>query len=263
MNWSRKDLPMGDNFTLACPGVPTLGGSEVRFSVAEPLKLFKMPGLEWPLEGVTCGEIIPSQPRTQWGLSTTGARYDSYSGLRLGSSSTNLTLGARSTYTSADAPLGPVERQRVGVAALTLGGRVRFKYWNDHDYWWWPMGDGGDHGDTSGFQFTYNLAPHSLTTHGWLFEDFSLTLRLASGVPDLRSPAPMGDGQVYSEVRFKEVNRGDLDLSTTLSRRAERLDVGILVNSDAIRRATQDRAIPEFPQTGNFDVMLYLRLSHY
>jgi hypothetical protein len=40
----------------------------------------------------------------------------------------------------------------------------------------------------------------------------------------------------------REVNRGDL-IQHHLSRRAERLDVGILVNSDAICHATQDRAI--------------------
>jgi hypothetical protein len=78
----------------------------------------------------------------------------------------------------------------------------------------------------------------------------------------------MGDGQVYSEVAFSEINRGDLDLSTTLvNRHATHLTVGLTVNTDAVRHAVQDRAvhhtlgIPEFPQTGSAEVMLYLRLS--
>lgn len=262
---------MGDKFQFirACPTVPVIRGSEVRFSIEEPRRMLTLS--HWPLAYVSCGEITPSSSlRTQWGVPTNGARYDSYSGLRLGSDRWNLTLGARSTHTSSDGRLAPVERQRVGVAALTLGGRVRFKYWNDHAFWWWPMGDGGDQGDTAGLQFAYNLAPHDLSLRGWAFEDVQLTLRLATGIPNRNSAQPMGDGYVYSEVRFGDVNRGDVELSTTLSDKgARRLEVGILVNSDAVRHATQDRAvhhtlgIPEFPQTGRFEAMMFMRLINW
>jgi len=132
------------------------------------------------------------------------------------------------------------------------------------------MGDGGDQADTAGWQVSYNLAPHNLSTHGWQFEDLNLTFRLATGIPNRNSGVPMGDGLVYSEVRFSEVNRGDVDLSSTLTNRlGQRLEVGILVNSDAVRHATQDRlihhnlGIPEFPQTGRFEVMMYLRLTNW
>ena len=79
----------------------------------------------------------------------------------------------------------------------------------------------------------------------------------------------MGDGYVYSEVRFNEINRGDVDLSTSLSKKAQRLEIGITINSDQIRHATQDRAIhhslgiPEFPRTGRFEVMTYMRLINW
>jgi len=267
---------MGDTFMLACPTVPAVRGSEVRFSVDEPRRVIK-PGT-WPLhflrsaplQLLSCGEITPSQERTQWGVNTSGARYDSYSGVQIGSDRNNLTLGRRTTYVSGDGRLGPVERQGVGVAAVTLGGRVRFKYWNDHRFWWWPMGDGGDQGDTAGWQISYNLAPHSLSTRGWQFEDVNLSFRLATGIPNRSSARPMGDGQVYSEVSFSEINRGDIDLSTSLSNKGgQRLDVGIVVNSDRFRHATQDRlihhnlGIPEFPQTGRLEVMMYMRLINW
>ena len=257
------------SFMLACPTVPVIRGSEVRFSIDEPLRVVQP--LDWPLAYVSCGEITPPQPlRTQWGVSSGGPRYDSYTGFRLGNADNNLTLGARSTHSNGDSRLHDVEHQRVGVAALTLGGRVRFKYWNDHAFWWWPMGDGGDQGDTAGLHFAYNLRPHSLMTQGWTFESISLTLRLATGIPNRASGKPMGDGKVYSEVRFDEINRGDVEIGTTLSNtRAQTLDIGILVNSDHVRHATQDRmihhslGIPEFPRTGRLEVMMYLRLMNW
>lgn len=258
-----------DSFMLACPTVPVIRGSEVRFSIEEPLRVVQP--MDWPLAYVSCGEIAPPQVlRTQWGISTAGPRYDSYTGFRLGNARTNLTLGARKTYANADSPISPVEQQRVGVAALTLGGRVRFKYWNDHRFWWWPMGDGGDQGDTAGLQFAYNLRPHELLTRGWTFENVSLTLRLATGIPNRSSAKPMGDGAVYSEVRFSDVSRGDLELRTELkSARAQRLEIGILVNSGQIRHVTQNKgvhdflAIPQVPANDRVDVMMYLRLTNW
>jgi hypothetical protein len=252
---------------LACPSVPTLGDSEVRFSIPTA-KLF--PIFRWPLTYVSCGEITPPQLRLQWGIPTQGARYDSFGGLRFGTARTHLTLGARTTYASADSPLAAVEQQRVGVASLTLGGRVNFKYWNDHAFWWWPMGDGGDQGDTAGLQFSYNLGSRSVPAPEWTFQDFSLTLRLATGIPDRSSVKPLRDGLVYSEVHFPQIDRGDINLNTTLTRRPQqRLDVGITVNSGAVRYATQSRAvhhtlgIPEFPRTEHFGVMFYLRLTNW
>src|SRR5262245_64176675 len=115
---------MGDDtFMLACPTVPAVRGSEVRFSVNEPKRVIT-PGT-WPLHFLrraplaflSCGELTPPQERTQWGVNTSGARYDSYSGLQIGSDQNNLTLGRRTTYASGDSRLGPVERQRVGVAS--------------------------------------------------------------------------------------------------------------------------------------------------
>jgi hypothetical protein len=252
---------------FGCPTVPVIRGSEVRFSIdtykARPL-------LQWPLTYESCGEIIPVQNRLQWGNPTSGARYDSYSGLRIGSKNNNFTLGFRSTDASSEGQIAPVERQRVGVASLTLRGMVQFKYWNDHSFWWWPMGDGGDQGDTAGFQFNYNLGRHELSAGDWFFKDLSLTLRLATGIPDRSSAQPMGDGQVYTKVRFSDINRGDIDLSTRLTnRKAMNLTLGITVNADAVRHATQDRlihhslGIPQFPQTGKIESMFYVRLTNW
>jgi hypothetical protein len=257
---------MGD-YVFGCPTVPVIRGSEVRFSV-EDRKV--IPIFDWPLTYESCGEAIPVQPRVQWGEPTSGARNDSYNGIRIGSRKNNLTLGFRSTDASSDGRLSLVERQRVGVASLTLGGMAQFKYWNDHAFWWWPMGDGGDQGDTAGFQFSYNLGHHNLHVDEWFFKDVSLTLRLATGIPDRSSARPMGDGQVNSSVQFSEINRGDIDLSTRLTnRRAQNLTIGLLVNTDAVRHATQDRlihhnlGIPEFPTTGKREFMFYFRLSDW
>jgi hypothetical protein len=254
-------------FIFGCPSVPVVRGSEVRFSI-DTYKA--VPLLKWPLSYESCGEIIPVQPRVQWGVPTSGARLDSYHGVRLGTGPTNLMLGFRSTSASSDGTLARAERQRVGVVSLTVGGVAQFKYWNDHGFWWWPMGDGGDQGDTAGFQFNYNLSRHSLSVGEWAFKDLSLTLRLATGIPDRSSAVPMGDGQVYSRVEFNEISRGDLDVSARLTNRsAQNMTVGITVNADAVRHATQDRAIhhtlgiPEFPQTAHKEVMLYFRLTDW
>ncbi len=252
---------------FGCPTVPVVRGSEVRFSI----NTYKLtPLLEWPISYESCGEITPVQQRIQWGLPTLGARYDSYSGIRIGSPKNNLTLGFRSTDASSDGRFAAAENQRVGVASLTVGGMAQFKYWNDHKFWWWPMGDGGDQGDTAGFQFNYNLGAHNLSAGGWDFKELSLTLRLATGIPNRSSAVPMGDGQIYTSVAFDDINRGDIDLSTRLTnRKVGNLTVGLTVNTDAVRHATQDRlihhnlGIPEFPQTGKSEVMMYFRLTDW
>ena len=257
---------MGE-YVFGCPTVPVIRGSEVRFSV-ETRKI--VPIFDWPLTYESCGEAIPVQPRLQWGLPTSGARNDSYNGIRFGSRKNNLTLGFRSTDASSDGRFAAAERQRVGVASLTLGGMAQFKYWNDHSFWWWPMGDGGDQGDTAGFQFSYNLGAHQISAGDWAFKDLRLTLRLATGVPNRASAVPMGDGQVYSSIQFSEINRGDIDLSTRLTNwKAQNMTIGLTVNADAVRHATQDRlihhnlGIPEFPQTGKLEMMMYFRLSDF
>lgn len=259
---------MPDIFMAECPSVPVIQSSEVRFSIQEPLQI--RPIFNWPLSHVTCGEITPRQLRTQWGVPVFGARYDSVQALRLGSSKNNLTLGFRSTSASADDPLQPVEKQRVGVASVTLGGVARFKYWNDHAFWWWPMGDGGDQGDTAGLQFSYNVFQHRLQTGPWMFQQFSLSLRLATGIPNRSSAKPMGDGVVYTEVKFPEIDRGDIDLSAALQHmKLYRMDVGITVNSGQVRNSVQSKlvhrslGIPEFPRTDQTQVMMYIRLTNW
>ena len=259
---------MPDIFMGECPSVATIHGSEVRVSLHEPLRA--RPILDWPLSHITCGEIIPNQFRTQWGVSSWGARYDSFQGMRFGNARNNLTLGARSTNTSSDDPLGAVANQRVGVASVTLAGQVRFKYWNDHRFWWWPMADGGDQGDTAGLQFSYNLAQHHLQSGSWMFEQVHLTMRLASGIPERNSAKPMGDGLIYTEVRFPQVDRGDIDVSATLThRQLYRLDVGFTVNSGVVRNVVQSKVvhrtlgIPEFPRTNQQEVMMYIRLTNW
>jgi hypothetical protein len=251
-----------------CPSVATVIGSEVRVSVREPLRARQL--LSWPIAHIACGEIIPEQLRTQWGVPSQGARYDSFNGVRFGNAQTHLTLGARSTNTTGNDSLSAVANQRVGVATVTIAGRVRFKYWNDHSFWWWPMADGGDQGDTAGLQFSYNLAPHQLQSGRWSFQQVNVTLRLASGIPNRSSAKPMGDGMIYTEVSFPQVDRGDVDLSTMLThRKLYRLDLGLTVNSGALRHAVQSRGvhhnlgIPEFPKTNQQEVMLYFRLTNW
>ena len=144
------------DLVFGCPTVPVIRSSEVRFSI-DTYKARQI--FNWPLTYESCGEIISVQSRLNWGIPAFGARWDSYSGLRIGSKNNNFTLGFRSTEASSDGRIAPVERQRVGVAALTLGGLAQFKYWNDHSFWWWRMGDGGDQGDTAGFHFQQATGP--------------------------------------------------------------------------------------------------------
>jgi hypothetical protein len=261
---------MGDLFLGACPTVAKISGSEVQFSV-ETKKTKKLQS--WPFRPtwISCEDIAPVQQRMQWGVPIYGSRYDSYNGLRFGSESNNFTMGFRSTTTGSLSSIAPVENQRVGVASVTLGGQYRFKYWNDHLFWWWPMADGGDQGDTAGLQFSYNLGSHGFKAgRYWTFSDLSLTMRLASGIPNRNSAAPMGDGQIYTDVAFNGVDRGDLSLSSTLQgKHGQKLELGITVNSGALRHAVQsdfihkNLEIPEFPKTSNIEVMLFMRLTEF
>jgi hypothetical protein len=226
--------------------------------------------LNWPLEYISCGEIIPDQFRTQWGVNTEGARLDELKALRVGNSRNNLTLGFRTTDASSNSRLGPVERQRIGVASLTLGGQVEFRYWNDHAFWWWPLGDGGDKGDTAGVHFSYNLSPHQLSSGNWRLEHFDLTMRLATGIPDHNSVQPTATGQIYTEVEFPEVQRGDIGMSLHLRRStSQKMEVGFTVDTSKVGEEVQNilvhrnLKIPELPKTEKVEVMVYLRITDW
>ncbi|HUG39989.1 MAG TPA: hypothetical protein VMM12_05875 [Longimicrobiales bacterium] len=92
----------------------------------------------------------------------------------------------------------------------------------------------------TGLQFGYNLGAHDIRASDWKFQELNLTMRLASGIPKRDSARPMRDGFVYSEVAFKGVDRGDIDLSTSLTnRRQERLEIGVVVNSGSLRHSVQ------------------------
>jgi hypothetical protein len=109
-----------------------------------------------------------------------------------------------------------------------------------------------------------------LTAGPWFFEQFNITLRLASGIPNRDSKKPMGDGFIYTEVRFPQVDRGDIDLSASLqNKQFYRLDVGFTVNSGQVRNVVQSKGvhrslgIPEFPSTDHVEGMVYVRLTNW
>jgi hypothetical protein len=260
---------MPDNTLLfECPTVPTIVGSEMRFSISTgEIK----PIFNWPLNYVSCREITPPQYRFQWGLPTFGPRLDSYSGLRLnlGSQDTYLDYGYRST--NATGTFDKAENQRVGVASLTIDGKYKLQYWNDHSFPWWPVGDGGDKGDTAGFSMSYNLGNQGFPmSNGWNFSQIRLSLRMATGVPDYGSAVTMGGTTVYTNVEFEDIDRGDINLNALFSNtRQQRLDVGITVNSGAVRNYIQSKVvhknldIPEFEKTHKMEFMMYFRLSNW
>lgn len=257
---------MGDRFFAACNTVPEIDGTEVRFSIKTceivPLR-------DWPIRLVKADTIIPNECRIQWGVPTCGPRLDSYKGLRLGDEKYNLELGMRST--NAGGHLMSVEEQRVGVATLTLDGKYKLKYWNDHYFPFWPMGGGTDQGDTAGVQFSYNLGNRGFPVgSGWQFETVSLTLRLATGIPDKSSVQTIDGRTIYSRVAFDGIRHGDLDLNTTLSKKdTQRLSVGLVINSEKIRDATQNKLIhrnlkiPELPATNDFGAIIYFKLEGF
>lgn len=258
----------GETYVAQCSTVPTITGSEMRFSVkSSEVKQIR----HWPLRYVQCEEITPPQHRLQWGVNTFGARLDSYKGLRLGSKSNNLELGFRSTNVDGRSWIAPVERQRVGVATLTLGGAFKLSYWNDHAFWWWPMGDGGDQGDTAGLTTSYNLGNQGFYLFdGWTFQTMSLTLRLATGIPQRSSAVTQGGTTFYSHVAFDGIDRGDIDVNTSLfNRDQQRLDIGLWVDSGKLRHAIQSDlvhrslGIPEFPETSKLEVFIYIKLEHF
>lgn len=257
-----------ETFLAQCPSVPAINGSEVRFSIkTSDIK----PILNWPLKYVSCNEITPPQHRLQWGVPTYGARLDSYHGVRIGGRKNYLNLGFRSTNTDNQGSIGPAENQRVGVASLTLDGQFRLSYWNDHKFWWWPMADGGDQGDTAGLQMSYNLGNHGFYLFdSWKFQTLNLSLRLASGIPNRNSAVTRNGTTFYTDVAFDGIDRGDIDLNTNLTNRdQQRLDIGIWVNSGKLRHLIQSDVvhksldIPEFQETNKFEVMIYLKLQRF
>jgi len=257
---------MSDVFLAQCNTVPTIVNSEMRISVSTR-QIKKLP--QWPIAWEGCVEATPAQLRTQWGKPTSGGRIDGFNGFRLGSAANNLTIGTRVTQTTTDAPMADLENQRVGVASLTVGGRFRLKYWNDHGNWKLPISDGGDQGDTAGFQLSYNLGPHGVQTGGWTFQKVDLTMRLATGIPTRGQTKNVGGYDVYTGVRFNDVERGDLNLNATLTKPVlhQRLDVGMTLNSAAIGHFFQNTVvhdklgIPRFQKShGRSEVHLYFRL---
>src|SRR5262245_35599408 len=162
-------MPDPQTYMVQCPTIPTIVGSEMRFSIQScDIK----PVLDWPwLRYISFEEVTPPQLRFQCGRETDGARLDSYKGLRLGNRYTFLELGDRSPH--ANGRLAAVEHQRVGIATLALdakyfglSGQFRAQYWNDHFFPWWPMGDGGDKGDTAGLSFSYLLGNRGFPLKG-------------------------------------------------------------------------------------------------
>ncbi len=257
---------MSDLFLAECSTVPTIVNSEMRFSVSTH-QVKSLP--RWPLAWVSCSEIVPAQPRIQWGQPTVGGRYDSFNGVRLGTPANNLTIGSRSTEVTSDSPMADLENQKVGVASLTLGGMFRLKYWNDHANWRIPIADGGDQGDTAGFQLSYNLGPHGIQTGGWTFQKIDFTMRLATGIPTRSQTRKDGKYEVYTGVRFNDVERGDLNLNATLTKPVlhQRLDVGVTFNSGLIGHFFQNKLvhdnldIPRFKKRVNrHEVHLYFRV---
>jgi hypothetical protein len=229
------------------------------------------PILNWPLSFVTCKEVTPPQFRFQWGRQTEGARLDSYSGLRLNLLDEKLTLdyGARST--NAQGPLSKVETQRVGVASLTINGKYQVQSWNDLCKWWWPIGDCGDQGDTAGVSMSYALGKTGFPVRdGWSWNAVRLSLRLATGIPDRASAVTVQNSTVYTLVEFEDIDRGDINLNTLFTNvNQQRLDVGVTVNSGAVRNLFQSKlvhktlGIPEFPLTNHLEFMIYLRLQNF
>jgi hypothetical protein len=229
------------------------------------------PILNWPIKYVSCQEITPPQLRVQWGRQVEGARYDKYNGVRLnlGGGGTTLDYGFRET--NATGRLARVEGQRVGVASLTIDGKYQLQYWNDHHFPWWPIGDGGDQGDTAGVSLSYGLGRVGFPlSKGWSWSQMRLSLRMATGIPDHASAVTRHGTTIYTRVEFDDIDRGDIDLNALFNNvNLQQLDVGITVNSGAVRNLVQSKlvhrnlGIPEFPRTPPLGAMIYFRLRRF
>ena len=140
---------MPDIFMGECPSVATIHGSEVRVSLHEPLRARPVLDLAASHRAVW-GDHLPVSCGPSGGVPIRGALGMTVSKAAVGNARNNLTLGARSTNTSSDDLLGRCTIDAVGVASVTLAGQVRFKYWNDHRFWWWPIRQMAATGDTAG-----------------------------------------------------------------------------------------------------------------
>ncbi|WP_430908145.1 RHS repeat-associated core domain-containing protein [Maribacter sp. 2-571] len=221
---------------------------------------------DFPLVSIiSFSQYTNSDQRMQFGQTTGNARSDSYTALRVGNDRFHLDVGYRSTMVSNDASLHQmqqVEEQRVGVLGLQLGP-VGLAYWNDHAFW--PTGDGGDQGDTAGASLSYIPNNGIDMGSGWLLNNLSLNLRMATGIPVRGSEALEGGDVIYQEVIRPDISRGDLFLQGQLSKGNYNLDIGAGIDSGLLRHAIQSDLvhrnldIPEFRSESHFGAYLFVR----
>jgi len=163
----------------------------------------------------------------------------------------SLELGMRSSYASGR--IAPVENQTVGYARLAVGDHLKLEYANDHRWWWWPMGDGGDQGNTMSAHIWVDKLKLHLRGTDWNLDGVGAHMRLASGIPDRDKHIEMGGRTVYVGVAFDEISQGAVSASATFRTStgwSATFDLG--ADTAGIRDAAQNKLvhkplnIPEF-----------------
>nr|WP_322762911.1 SpvB/TcaC N-terminal domain-containing protein [Frankia sp. Cr2] len=202
-------------------------GRDLRFGI----EVKPEAALYGPIESLSRYMLSPSQLRNQWGQSVDGYRIDRESSLRISGSPIfvvvpaarvrwdpvlSLELGTRTS--NASGRIAQVENQTVGYARIGVGEHARLEYYNDHRFLWWPMGDGGDQGNTAGVRITAEkLSAHLLRAGNteWRIESVGAHLRLASGIPDRKKTVNTAGRTFYRDVAFGEISQGILSASVT------------------------------------------------
>jgi len=253
------------------PVIATNPRTESRQSAKDGTR-YNLRGLPW-LSYLSFTELAAPQHRLQWGQPTSSGRRDSYSAVRIGSEEWHLDYGLRSTMTTADTSpnqLSQVENQGVGFASLRLK-YVVLSYWNDHGFWWWPLADGGDQGDTAGLSLGYLPTNGGLPLQGnWKLSSIIFNMRLASGIPVRGSEALQPDGRlVYQQVVNPEISRGDLNIATQLTTpKGHAVEFGFGISSGAFRNWVQSQIIhrsldiPEFEADDHLEGYFWLKYEY-
>ncbi|HEX8906891.1 MAG TPA: RHS repeat-associated core domain-containing protein, partial [Longimicrobiaceae bacterium] len=198
-------------------------------------------------------DVTVPQLRLQWRQSTEGYRVDTTRGLGVKLGPVSFEGGFRTT--DVNGRYAPVENQRVGYYQLGVGNFTA-RYYNDHNFAWFPQGGGTDQGDTAGVSLQLKLGSGAATGPGtFRMTDVGLNLKMATGIPNQQITDTSGGHTYYPRVEFNEISTGILSLSTTLTNaHGVSLNLEAGVDSGHISNLFQNQlvhrnlGIPEFPK---------------
>jgi len=194
-------------------------------------------------------KLSPDQKRIQWNIASSGYRIDSTSAVGFELEQFSIEVAQRKTYASG--PIAAVENQKIGYFTLRVC-RIRFQYYNDHYFVFFPMGGGTDQGDTAGFN-VYYFPQNEYRIFNFRLGMIGAGLKLSTGIPNQTKKAQIGERLIYPDVEFNQVSTNILYGSARFEHSSRiKVELQLGIDSGAIGETFQNRlvhrnlGIPEF-----------------